>query len=488
MEVLSLDSLPVGLRFRPTDEELVRYYLRMKINGHDDDVRIIREVDICKWEPWDLPDMSVVKTKDSEWLFFCPLDRKYPNGSRMNRATVAGYWKATGKDRKIKSVNKNIIGVKRTLVFYTGRAPKGARTCWVMHEYRATEKDLAGTNPGQNPFVICKLFKKQQDENATAEDSKSDEVEPAISSPTFAKSSADELKSENELSEVSLAPETLDRKPIMVAESSLRVAAECHSDQSEPCDQPAELTSAEIEDLKWLPLDSEFLDFKMFSPLHSQVQSELGTSFNAFQPGSSDLFSNHSGLQIQTQYGTNDEDSFMAEFLDSILENPDELSGTVAIPERGEYVLQSGFCSAAPPAQEQETLACPGPLSSGPADHLSSGTGITIRPRRHSPAQSFINDFAAQGTAPRRLLLQKRLNGIKLEPENQPEPRFIEKEIEETTRTASKEGIEKVRTKNTGFIFKKISSMTCSYGGLLRAAVVAVLFLMSVGSLTADLF
>lgn len=58
--VLPLNSLPLGFRFRPTDEELVDYYLRQKINGFGDDVWVIREIDVCKWEPWDLPG----------WYFF----------------------------------------------------------------------------------------------------------------------------------------------------------------------------------------------------------------------------------------------------------------------------------------------------------------------------------------------------------------------------------------------------------------------------------
>lgn len=166
--------LPPGYRFHPTDEELITYYLLNKVLDSNFTGKAIAEVDLNKCEPWELPGnsfslfflffqflinlMSVLffwlescdfvfpapgkaKMGEKEWYFFSLRDRKYPTGLRTNRATEAGYWKATGKDREIYSSKTcSLVGMKKTLVFYRGRAPKGEKSNWVMHEYRLEGK------------------------------------------------------------------------------------------------------------------------------------------------------------------------------------------------------------------------------------------------------------------------------------------------------------------------------------------------------------
>ncbi|KZV55311.1 NAC domain-containing protein 78-like [Dorcoceras hygrometricum] len=145
--------LAPGFRFHPTDEELVRYYLRRKVCGKSFLMDAISDIDIYKAEPWDLPCMSKLKTRDLEWYFFGMLDRKYGNGSRTNRATKKGYWKTTGKDRAVyhKAV---IVGMKKTLVYHNGRAPNGQRSNWVMHEYRLTDLELERAGISQISGVV----------------------------------------------------------------------------------------------------------------------------------------------------------------------------------------------------------------------------------------------------------------------------------------------------------------------------------------------
>ncbi|EPS65686.1 goblet [Genlisea aurea] len=97
----------------------------------------------------------MAKMGEVEWYFFCVRDRKYPTGLRTNRATKQGYWKATGKDKEIFRA-KVLVGMKKTLVFYRGRAPKGQKTHWVMHEYRLHTKIAAD----QKEWVISRVFMK----------------------------------------------------------------------------------------------------------------------------------------------------------------------------------------------------------------------------------------------------------------------------------------------------------------------------------------
>ncbi|XP_057760704.1 NAC domain-containing protein 40-like, partial [Arachis stenosperma] len=145
---IAASSMFPGFRFCPTDHELISYYLRKKLDGDEDSVQIISELELCTFEPWDLPEKSFIKSND-EWFFFSRRGRKYPNGSQNKRATKHGYWKVTGNERQIES-SKNVIGTRRTLVFHVGRAPKGQRTEWIIHEYRINDKF-------QDSLVVCRL-------------------------------------------------------------------------------------------------------------------------------------------------------------------------------------------------------------------------------------------------------------------------------------------------------------------------------------------
>ncbi|KAL3498683.1 hypothetical protein ACH5RR_041415 [Cinchona calisaya] len=156
----TFSHVPPGFRFHPTDEELVDYYLRKKIASKRIDLDVIKEVDLYRIEPWDLEELCKIGTDQdqNDWYFFSHKDKKYPTGTRTNRATKAGFWKATGRDKAIYSKH-SLIGMRKTLVFYKGRAPNGLKSDWIMHEYRL-ETNENGT-PQAKGWVVCRVFKKR---------------------------------------------------------------------------------------------------------------------------------------------------------------------------------------------------------------------------------------------------------------------------------------------------------------------------------------
>ncbi|XP_044441202.1 NAC domain-containing protein 43 [Triticum aestivum] len=183
--------VPPGFRFHPTEEELLTYYLAKKVASQRIDLDVIRDVDLNKLEPWDIQERCRIGTgPQNDWYLFSHKDKKYPTGTRTNRATAAGFWKATGRDKAIYSAaGSGRIGMRKTLVFYKGRAPHGHKSDWIMHEYRLDDAATTGKNPanpaagnapyysgGSSPmggvagdqssaqedgWVICRLFKKK---------------------------------------------------------------------------------------------------------------------------------------------------------------------------------------------------------------------------------------------------------------------------------------------------------------------------------------
>jgi hypothetical protein len=62
------EVLMSGFGFHLTEEELVEFYLRKKVEGQHFDFELITSVDLYRYDPWELPALASIGEK--EW-FFC---------------------------------------------------------------------------------------------------------------------------------------------------------------------------------------------------------------------------------------------------------------------------------------------------------------------------------------------------------------------------------------------------------------------------------
>ncbi|KAF5747788.1 NAC domain containing protein 90 [Tripterygium wilfordii] len=172
-----MENLLPGYRFYPTEEELVSFYLHNKLeNTRVDDLnRVIPTLDIYSFNPSELPRYAgaLCHGDPEQWFFFIPRQESEARGGRPKRLTDSGFWKATGSPGYVYSSNHRIIGVKRTMVFYEGRAPSGTKTEWKMNEYKAIQGGAPSTTTGaaacalappklRQEFSLCRIYKKSK--------------------------------------------------------------------------------------------------------------------------------------------------------------------------------------------------------------------------------------------------------------------------------------------------------------------------------------
>jgi len=53
------DVVMPGFRFHPTEEELVEFYLRRKVEGKRFNVELITFLDLYRYDPWELPGIFI---------------------------------------------------------------------------------------------------------------------------------------------------------------------------------------------------------------------------------------------------------------------------------------------------------------------------------------------------------------------------------------------------------------------------------------------
>ncbi|KAL6277055.1 hypothetical protein ACE6H2_020656 [Prunus campanulata] len=168
-------ALLPGIRFSPTEEELLSFYLEKKIAGEDSEFsNFIGEINACEHEPRDLPE-----------YFFSKPNYMNTNSNRCFRTTGEGYYKSTGQVREVKAeLSQAVIGNKRILPFLEGRAPKGKITKYVMHEFSLPKTKQAQLDPNQQrEFVLNHLTTKSVNYKKRRYDSICDKLaEPGIAS------------------------------------------------------------------------------------------------------------------------------------------------------------------------------------------------------------------------------------------------------------------------------------------------------------------
>ncbi|KAJ9140679.1 hypothetical protein P3X46_031297 [Hevea brasiliensis] len=174
-------GLPRGVKFDPTDQEIILHLLaKVGMGGlepHpfiDEFIPTINKDDgICYTHPQNLPS---VRLDGSVSHFFHRAIKAYNTGTRKRRKVQGDdfadvRWHKTGRTKPVilDGVQK---GCKKIMVLYmsTVRGGKAEKTNWVMHQYHLG----TGEDEREGEYVVSKIFYQQQQTN------KGDKIEDGL--------------------------------------------------------------------------------------------------------------------------------------------------------------------------------------------------------------------------------------------------------------------------------------------------------------------
>ncbi|CAL1406098.1 unnamed protein product [Linum trigynum] len=153
------ELMPAGMKFCPTDQELIAHYLHRKITGGLTmfQTEIVKECDLYgeeePWQIWDRFKAETVVDMEQNLYFFTRLKSKSTNGKRILRRVGKneGTWHGEDAGSKIncwsEAEGKNVYltGFKKRFNYRNLKSDQNGQ--WIMHEF-----SLSNTE-----YVICRL-------------------------------------------------------------------------------------------------------------------------------------------------------------------------------------------------------------------------------------------------------------------------------------------------------------------------------------------
>ncbi|MED6149580.1 hypothetical protein PIB30_063835 [Stylosanthes scabra] len=171
-------TLPPGCRFHPSEELLLRYYLKNKngtgnwnVNGGGlgfDGSDLIRELDFYGYDPFELPDCACFAYgsggRRRHWYCFTTVRVSRGERWKRERKVKSGFWLKKGRVSNVNGgVGNVVLGTRTRFVFYLGNSVKNsAKTDWVLYEYALIDHVMAS-------FVLCRVFSKPRYKNSASD-------------------------------------------------------------------------------------------------------------------------------------------------------------------------------------------------------------------------------------------------------------------------------------------------------------------------------